>query len=140
MRPRPDRVLFPGSGFTKDDAVDYYKRVARWLLPHLKNRPVSFKRFPDTIRGESFWEKDAPSFAPQSIERFAVPRKSDETEIHYILVNDMPTLTWIADVGGIEIHPFLHTIPKIDRATAMVFDLDPGSGATIADCCRVALI
>ena len=61
---RPDRVLFPDSGFTKKDAIDYYRSVARYLLPHLKNRPVSFKRYPDTIRGESFWEKDAPSFTP----------------------------------------------------------------------------
>ena len=137
---RPDRVLFPETGFTKNDAVDYYKRVAQWMLPHLKNRPVSFKRYPDTVRGESFWEKDAPSFTPQWVKTFAVPRKSVESEIHYIIVNDVRTLTWIADVGGIEIHPFLHTVPKVDRATAIVFDLDPGTGATIADCCEVAKI
>ncbi len=137
---RPDRVLFSESGFTKNDAVDYYKRVARWMLPHLKNRPVSFKRYPDAIRGESFWEKDAPSFTPKWVKTFAVPRKSDESEIHYIVVNDVRTLTWIADIGGLEIHPFLHTAPKVDRATAMVFDLDPGTGATLADCCEVAII
>jgi bifunctional non-homologous end joining protein LigD len=137
---RPDRVLFPDSGFTKDDAINYYKRVAPWMLPHLKGRPVSFKRYPDTIRGESFWEKDAPSFTPDWVKRVAVPRKSDASEIHYIIVNDIRTLTWIADVGGIEIHPFLHTAPKIDRATAMVFDLDPGTDATLADCCEVAII
>src|SRR6266550_5411958 len=137
---RPDRVLFSESGFTKNDAVDYYKRVARWMLPHLKNRPVSFKRYPDAICGESFWEKDAPSFTPKWVKTFAVPRKSDESEIHYIVVNDVRTLTWIADIGGLEIHPFLHTAPKVDRATAMVFDLDPGTGATLADCCEVAII
>ena len=137
---RPDRVLFPETGFTKNEAIDYYKNVARFLLPHLKNRPVSFKRYPDTIRGESFWEKDAPSFTPEWVKTFAVPRKSDESEIHYIIVNDIRTLTWIADVGGIEIHPFLHTAPRTDRATAMVFDLDPGTGATLADCCEVAIL
>lgn len=74
---RPDRVLFPESGFTKDDAVSYYKRVARWMLPHLKNRPVSFKRFPDTVHGESFWEKDAPAFTPacQDVLRSAQKRR-----------------------------------------------------------------
>jgi bifunctional non-homologous end joining protein LigD len=137
---RPDRVLFPESGFTKYEAIDYYRRFSRYMLPHLRNRPVSFKRFPDTVRGESFWEKDAPSFTPDWVKTFAVPRRSDESEIRYIIINDVRTLSWIADVGGIEIHPFLHKVPHIERATAMVFDLDPGEGATIADCCRVALI
>ncbi|PYQ59374.1 MAG: hypothetical protein DMF58_11790 [Acidobacteria bacterium] len=137
---RPDRVLFPETGFTKNDAIGYYKRVARYVLPHLKNRPVSFKRYPDTIHGESFWEKDAPSFTPDWIKTFSIPRRSGESEIHYIIVNDIRTLTWVGDVGGIEIHSFLHTIPNVERATAMVFDLDPGEGATLADCCRVALL
>src|SRR5436305_10434083 len=117
MRHRPDRVLFPESGFTKRDAIDYYRAVARWLLPHLKGRPVSFKRYPDTIRGESFWEKDAPSFTPKWVKRFAVPRKSDASELLYIIVNDIRTLNWIAEVGGVEIHTFLHRATKVDRAT-----------------------
>jgi len=137
---RPDRVLFPVNGFTVDDAVSYYRRVAKWMLPHLKNVPVSFKRFPETVRGDSFWEKDAPSFTPAWVKTFAVPRKSDESEIRYILIDDAKTLAWIAGVGGIEIHPFLHRIPRVERATAVVFDLDPGSGATFADCCDVALM
>src|SRR5581483_3908531 len=137
---RPDRVLFPETGFTKNDAIDYYKRVAKWLLPHLKDRPVSFKRYPDTIRGESFWEKDAPSFTPEWVKTVAVPRREEASDIHYIIINDVRTLTWVVDVGGIEIHPFLHKAKHIERATAMVFDLDLGAGATIADCCRVALI
>ncbi|HJT17531.1 MAG TPA: non-homologous end-joining DNA ligase [Thermoanaerobaculia bacterium] len=135
-----DHVLFPEIGFKKSDAIGYYKRVAKWLLPHLKNRPVSFKRFPDTIRGESFWEKDAPSFTPKWVKTVAVPRREEESDINYIIINDVRTLTWVVDVGGIEIHPFLHTAKNIERATAMVFDLDPGAGASIADCCRVALI
>ncbi|HEY6893470.1 MAG TPA: non-homologous end-joining DNA ligase, partial [Rhodanobacteraceae bacterium] len=114
--------------------------VAKWLLPHLKNRPVSFKRYPDTVRGESFWEKDAPSFTPGWVKTVAVPRREDTSDIHYILINDVRTLTWVVDAGGIEIHPFLHTAKNIERATAMVFDLDPGAGASIVDCCRVALI
>src|SRR5437867_3643870 len=120
---RPDRVLFPETGFTKNDAIAYYRSIAQWLLPHLKNRPVSFKRYPDTVRSESFWEKDAPSFTPDWVKTFAVPRRSGESEIHYILINDLRTLTWIADIGGIEIHPFLHKVPHIDVAMAMVFDL-----------------
>ena len=137
---RPDRVFFPEIGFTKKDAINYYKRVVPWLLPHLENRPVSFKRFPDTIRNESFWEKDAPSFTPKWVKTVAVPRREEASDIHYIIINDVRTLTWVVDAGGIEIHPFLHTAQDIERATAMVFDLDPGAGATIADCCRVARI
>lgn len=137
---RPDRVLFPETGFTKDDAIDYYRRIAKWLLPHLKHVPVSFKRFPDTIRGESFWEKDAPSFTPEWVETVDVPRRSGASEIHYVVIDNLRTLTWIADVGGIEIHPFLHGAPRLDAATAVVFDLDPGSGAPFAQVCEVALL
>src|SRR5881394_931494 len=137
---RPDRVLFPESGFTKRDAIDYYRAVARWLLPHLKNRPVSFKRYPDTIRGESFWEKDAPSFTPKWVKTFSVPRRSGESEIRYVVVSSVRTLLWIVDVGGIEIHQFLHRAPRIERARSVIFDLDPGGGADIRDCCQLALL
>ena len=137
---RPDRIVFPESGFTKDDAVAYYDGIAAYLLPHLKNVPVSLKRYPDTIHNESFWEKDAPSFTPKWVKTVAVPRRSGESDIHYILINDRKTLRWVADVGGIEIHPFLHRAPRIDRATVMVFDLDPGEGASIVECCEVALL
>ena len=136
---RPDRVLFPKNGFTKKDAIDYYTRVAKVMLPHLKNVPVSFLRFPDTIEGESFWEKNLPPFAPAFIKTTPVPRR-DGSDINYIVINDRRTLAWIADVGGIEIHPFLHRAPKIDVATSVVFDLDPGEGTTFADCCRVAIL
>lgn len=133
------RTLFPVNGFTTADAVKYYRTIAKYLLPHLRDVPVSFKRYPDTIDGESFWEKDAPSFTPKFVETFAVPRRSG-ADIHYILVNDVRTLTWLAEIGGIEIHPFLHRVPYIERATSVVFDLDPGEGASIVECCEVALL
>jgi bifunctional non-homologous end joining protein LigD len=120
--------------------VEYYKNVARWMLPHLKDRPVSIKRFPGPIGGLAFWEKDAPAFTPKWVRTVDVPRRSDGTSIHYIVVDDVKTLTWIASVGGIEVHPFLHRAPRLDEATAVVFDLDPGEGATFAQCCDVALI
>ena len=137
---RPDRVLFPATGFTKRDALAYYKRAARVLLPHLKNVPVSFKRYPDTVDGESFWEKDAPAFTPRWVKTIAVPRRAGGDDIHYILINDLRTLTWLVDVGMIEIHPFLHRARRIDVPTNVVFDLDPGTGATFSDCCRVAVL
>jgi bifunctional non-homologous end joining protein LigD len=132
-------VLFPESGFTRRDAVAYYKSVSHVILPHLRNRPLSFKRYPDTVRGESFWEKDAPSFTPGWVKRFVVPRREGGPPIEYIVVNNARTLTWVAGAGGIELHPFLHTVPRIDVATHVVFDLDPGEGADILDCAHVAL-
>jgi len=137
---RPDRVLFPKTGFTKKDALDYYRRAADVLLPHLKNVPLSFKRYPDTIDGESFWEKDAPAFTPKWVKTVSVPRRAGGDDIHYILANDLRTLLWLVDSGAIEFHLFLHRAPRIDVATSVVFDLDPGEGATFADCCRVAVI
>jgi bifunctional non-homologous end joining protein LigD len=133
-------VLYPETGFTKRDAVAYYAAVSKYLLPHLRNRPVSFKRYPDSIHNESFWEKDAPAFTPDWVPRFAVPRRADGSVIDYIVINNARTLKWVAEVGGIELHPFLHRIPHIDRAMAIVFDLDPGPGADLADCCEVALL
>src|SRR6188472_3741802 len=106
--------------------VDYYKRIAKFILPHLRRRPVSFKRFVDD---ESFWEKDAPSFTPEWVKRFPVPRREGGPPIEYILIDNVRTLTWVASVGGVEIHPFLHKVPKIEIATGIVFDLDPGEGA-----------
>ena len=132
-------MLFP-SGFSKADAVAYYRAISKVLLPHLRNRPVSFKRYVDTIAGDSFWEKDAPSFTPKWVKRFRVARREGGPPIEYILINDVRTLTWVAGVGGIEIHPFLHVVPGIEIATHVVFDLDPGEGADLRDCARVAFI
>jgi len=134
------RVLFPATGFTTADAVKYYRAVAKYLLPHLRDVPVSFRRFPDTIEGESFWEKDAPSFTPKFVKTYAVPRRSAESEIRYIVVDGVKTLAWLAEIGGIEIHPFLHRTTNIARATSVVFDLDPGEGASIDECREVALL
>jgi bifunctional non-homologous end joining protein LigD len=139
-RMRADRVLYPVAGFTKKQAIDYYRRAAKFLLPHLRNVPLSFQRYPDTIDGESFWEKDAPSFTPKWVKTVGVGRRGGESEIRYVVVNDVKTLTWLVEVGGIELHPFLHRAPHLDLATSVVFDLDPGSGASIVECCDVALL
>ncbi|MDQ3283531.1 MAG: non-homologous end-joining DNA ligase [Acidobacteriota bacterium] len=132
--------LFPATEFSKADALAYYKAVSRYLLPHLRNRPISFKRYIDTVRNESFWEKDAPSFTPDWVKRFPVPRREGGPPIEYIVVNDTKTLLWLVSAGGLELHPFLHVIPRIDIATHVVFDLDPGEGADIHDCARVAAL
>ena len=134
------RVLFPATGFTTNDLAMFYGGIAPVLLPHLAHRPVTLKRFPDNIHAESFWEKDLPAFAPAWVKTFAVPRINEPTDIHYINIADLKTLVWAAQIGCIEIHPFLHCYPEIQQPTSIVFDLDPGPPADIIDCCRVAVM
>lgn len=136
-----DKVLYPGTRFTKAKVIDYYINVSKFLLPHLKNRPVTLKRFPDGVFGEAFYEKDAPAFTPSWVKTVPVPRRETAgRDIQYILVNDLPTLVWIANLATLEIHPFLHTAAKLNRPTAIVFDCDPGEGANILDSARVAVM
>jgi bifunctional non-homologous end joining protein LigD len=136
-----DKVLYPGGRFTKADVIDYYIRIAPFLLPHLKDRPVTLKRFPDGVYGEFFYEKDAPAFTPSWVKTFPVPRKQvPGSDIRYILINNLATLVWLANLANLEIHPFLHRVPRIDRPTSMVFDCDPGEGADVLTCARVALM
>jgi bifunctional non-homologous end joining protein LigD len=136
-----DKVLYPGKKFTKADVINYYVRVSKYLLPHLRNRPVTLKRFPDEVFGEFFYEKDAPVFTPKWVKTVSVPRRETPgADIRYIVINDLPTLVWLANLANLEIHPFLHRVPRIDRPTAIVFDCDPGEGANILHCGRVALM
>src|ERR1043165_820811 len=136
-----DKTLYPGEKFTKAKVIDYYIRIAKYLLPHLKNRPVTLKRFPDGVFGEAFWEKDAPAFTPEWVKTVAVPRRETPgPDIRYILINDLPTLVWLANLACLEIHPFLHLASRLNRPTSIVFDCDPGEGANILDCARVALM
>lgn len=132
------RVLYPRSGFGTGELLDYYKGIAPTLLPHLIGRPISFRRFPATVNDESYWEKDAPAFTPPWVKTVAIPRTGGCPDLHYILVEDEQTLAWAASVGCIELHPFLHRYPEITRPTSIVFDLDPGEGAGLLECCVTA--
>jgi bifunctional non-homologous end joining protein LigD len=136
-----DKILYPGTRFTKARVIDYYIGVSKYLLPHLKDRPVTLKRFPDGVYGESFYEKDAPAFTPEWVKTVPVTRRETPgPDIRYILINDLPTLVWVANLGTLELHPFLHRAQRLDRPTAIVFDCDPGEGADLLDCGRVALM
>src|SRR3954463_4371298 len=135
-----DKILFPDGRITKTQVIDYYLRISDVLLPHLKDRPVTLKRYPDGALGEFFYEKDAPRFTPEWVQTFPVPRREWNGSINYILVNDRATLAWLANLANLEIHPFLHRAPNIDRPTSIVFDLDPGEGADVLTCGRVAFL
>jgi bifunctional non-homologous end joining protein LigD len=114
--------------------------MAPYILPHLKDRPVTLIRFPEGVKGGSFYEKNAPKHAPEWITTFNVPRRHQEGHVKYILINTAETLAWCANLAAIELHTFLHRVPKIDTPTVVAFDLDPGEGADIFTCIDVALI
>ena len=134
----PERVIYPVAGFTKADVLHYYERIAPAILPHLRNRPVTLKRYPSMAHEEHFYEKDAPAFTPKWVKTFPVWRRSGESQIHYIVISDRRTLLWAASVGTLEIHPFLARTEDFDSPTQIVFDLDPGEGSDILRCAEVA--
>ena len=134
-----EKILYP-SGFRKAQVIDYYIRIAPVLLPHLANRPITLHRFPEGVKGQSFYGKDAPKFTPDWVATTDVPRVHGGKPIRYICVNDLPTLVWCANIASLELHPFLHRAKHLDRPDAMVFDLDPGEGATLATCSEVAFL
>jgi bifunctional non-homologous end joining protein LigD len=135
-----DKVLYPTGKFTKAEAIKYYVDVSPYLLPHFKHRPVTLKRFPDGVFGDHFYEKDAPSFTPDWVKTFPVPRREGGPDINYVLINDEATLVWAASVAALELHPFLHRAPKVDEPTSIVFDLDPGEGTDVLTCAEVAFL
>lgn len=135
-----EKALYPEAGFTKAQIIDFYIRVSPYLLPHFHDRPITLKRFPDGIHAPAFYEKQRPRFTPDWIQTFPVPRRAGGPDIQYILVNDLATLVWCANSASIELHPFLHRVPEIERPTFVVFDLDPGEGADIRACIEVAFL
>jgi bifunctional non-homologous end joining protein LigD len=133
-----EKVMYPANGFTKGQVIDYYVRASKFILPHLKNRPLTLKRYPDGVTAQHFYEKDAPSHKPEWVKTATVTRRGREGEIDYVLINDLPSLVWAANLASLEMHVFLARAPKIQQPTSIVFDLDPGPPATVLDCCQVA--
>ena len=134
-----DKVLYPKAGFTKGEVIDYYIRIAPVLLPHLKDRPLTMKRYPDGVEGEFFYEKNCPSHRPSWVKTAEVWSEGNNRTMEYCLANDLPTLVWAANLADLELHTSLSRKSKIDRPTMMVFDLDPGPPADIVQCCQVGL-
>jgi bifunctional non-homologous end joining protein LigD len=134
-----DKVYFPESGFTKGEVIAFYTAISEIVIPHLYDRPLTLKRYPEGVTGEHFYEKNAPSHTPEWVKRAPVPRSEGEGEINYVLCNDKATLIWATNLGDIEKHVLLAKFPDLNFPTALVFDLDPGEPAGIIDCCAVAL-
>jgi bifunctional non-homologous end joining protein LigD len=133
-----DKVLYPEAGFTKGEVIDYYARVAEVLLPHVGDRGVTLRRFPDGVEGQSFFEKRCPSHRPDWIGTYLGP--GDRVgDIGYCALDSRPALVWSANMAALEIHAPMARGRDIETPTMVVFDLDPGAPADIRDCCEVAL-
>ena len=134
-----NKVLYPKAGFTKGQVIDYYIRIAPLLLPHLKDRPLTMKRYPDGVEGEFFYEKNCPAHRPKWVKTAKVWSEGNQNTLDYCLANDLPTLVWAANLADLELHTSLSRKNNIDRPTMMVFDLDPGAPADMVQCCKVGL-
>jgi bifunctional non-homologous end joining protein LigD len=134
-----DKVLYPATGFTKGDLIDAYADLAEVLLPHLRGRPVTLKRYPDGVDGKFFYEKRSPKHRPDWVATARLPSDSAKGEIDYTLIEDLPTLVWAANLADIELHVALARADDQDHPESLVFDLDPGAPADILDCADVAL-
>ena len=128
------KVMYPEVGFTKGEVIDYYTRVSQAVLPHLRDRPLTLKRYPNGVEGQYFYEKNCPSHAPEWV------RREQVSGIAYCVCDDLPTLVWLANLADLELHPSLSLTDDIDRPTVMAFDLDPGAPAGLAECCEVAVV
>jgi len=134
-----DKVLYPATGFTKGQVIDYYARVAPVLLPQLKDHPLTLKRYPGGVDQEFFFEKNATKHRPDWVKTAPIWSEGNQRDVNYILANDLATLIWIANLAAIELHPSLSLAKDISSPRSMVFDLDPGAPANIVQCCQVGM-
>jgi len=149
------KVLYPADGFTKAEMLDYYQRISPVLLPHIAGRPMTLKRYPDGVDDESFFAKHAPAGRPDWVRTEEIVSHSSRSRspgepIEYVVLDDLPSLMWAANLAALELHVPMWRFPEPGKGTRkpapehglapdlLVFDLDPGEPATIVDCCRVA--
>src|SRR4051794_4842595 len=133
------KVLYPNAGFTKGQVIDYYIRIAPVLLPHLRDRPLTMKRYPNGVDAQFFYEKNCPSHRPSWVKTAKVWSHGNNRIMDYCLAQDLPTLVWAANLADLELHTSLARKKDVARPTMMVFDLDPGPPASIVQCCQVGL-
>jgi bifunctional non-homologous end joining protein LigD len=134
-----DKVFYPAAGFTKGDVVDYYARVAPALLPHLRGRPLTLKRYPEGVDGPFFYEKRCPRHRPDWFHTESIWSEGNRDFIDYCVVDDVASLVWLASIADLELHASLSPARDMDRPTVLAFDLDPGPPADVVTCSRVAL-
>ena len=129
-----DKVLFPEAGFTKGDLIEFYARVAPAVLPHVRGRALTLKRYPDGVQEPYFYEKQSPSHRPEWVATAAIGG------VDYTVVEERATLVWLANLADVELHTSLALASEPGRPTLLAFDLDPGEPATVVECCEVAVV
>ena len=136
-----DKVLYPDAHFTKSEVIDYYARIAPVMVPHLAGRPITFKRYPDGVEGKYFFEKNAPSHTPDWVPTMTLSagERDDASTVNYPRIEEPAALVWAGNLAAIEIHPGLARAEHIRQPDHVVFDLDPGDGTDIIECCQVGL-
>jgi bifunctional non-homologous end joining protein LigD len=136
-----DKVLYPKAGFTKGEVVDYYAKVGETMIPHLRARAVTLRRFPEGVEDldAAFFEKRCPKHRPKWVKTASVTAGPNAGKIDFCVCDGLPTLVWMAQLAAIELHPSLSLARAPTRPTVLAFDLDPGPPADIVDCCGVAL-
>jgi bifunctional non-homologous end joining protein LigD len=134
-----EKVLYPKARFTKGQVIAYYQRVADALLPHLRGRPLTLKRYPNGVEGHFFYEKRCPSYRPDWMRTAEVWSDRNRGLVNYCVCDDLPSLIWVANTASLELHPSLSRCEDMPSPTVVAFDLDPGAPADMVDCCRLAL-
>jgi bifunctional non-homologous end joining protein LigD len=140
-----DKVLYPATGFTKGEVIDYYSRIAPVLLPHLADRPLTVKRYPNGVDGKFFFEKNAARGTPSWVRTVTLPvpgSTMNRETIDFVVVEELASLVWLANLAALELHVPQWRVPRRGRkprTDLVVFDLDPGAPAGITECCQVAL-
>ncbi len=134
-----DKVLWPRDGYTKGDLIAYYLSVAEWLLPHLRDRPLTLQRFPDGIDSQSFFEKQAPRYKPDWIPTVDLAAEENSRKISYMLCNDEAALAWCANLASIVLHTWYSHVPTADAPDYALFDLDTCEQTTTKTLATVAL-
>jgi bifunctional non-homologous end joining protein LigD len=134
-----DKVLYPKTKTTKAEVIDYYARVAEVILPHLKGRPLTLKRYPDGVDRFNFFEKNCPKHRPEWVKTTPIYVDRRAGEIDFCLCENRATLIWMAQLAALELHPSLSKSTRMEQPTVLAFDLDPGPPAGLVECCKVAL-
>jgi bifunctional non-homologous end joining protein LigD len=135
-----DKVLYPKAGFTKGQVIDYYLRVAKTVLPHLRDRPLTLKRYPNGVDAPFFYEKNCPAHRPDWVRTAGVWSEGNRRTMQFCLVGDVATLVWAANLADLELHVPLARAQSFDQPDQVVFDLDPGTPADLVQCCEVGLM
>jgi bifunctional non-homologous end joining protein LigD len=134
-----DRVLYPRTGTTKAELLDYYVRIGDVMLPHLRHRLLHMHRYPEGVEGPRFWQKECPDHRPEWLPTAPVHSREKGRAIHYCVANELAAVIWAVNIGSLELHTSLHRIDAPDHPTVIAFDLDPGAPAGLVECCEVAL-